>query len=123
MALGLILETPATPAHKQMKERYFDSDIGIFVIGSLVRINTYTSDENCDKIGLIISGADPWRMDSMAQAIIENWLYRETQDDGYLLEPAYVVRIEGLDYIYSESEMDLINSPNVSERLKNVEDD
>mgnify|MGYP001415671698 FL=1 len=106
-----------------MKERYFDSDIGLFVIGSLVRINTSVADENCDKVGLIISGADPWRMDSMAQAIIENWLYRETQDDGYLLEPAYVVRIEGLDYIYSESEMDLINSPNVSERSKNVVDD
>lgn len=88
-----------------------------------MRINTSVADENCDKVGLIISGADPWRMDSMAQAIIENWLYRETQDDGYLLEPAYVVRIEGLDYIYSESEMDLINSPNVSERSKNVVDD
>ena len=88
-----------------------------------MRINTSVADENCDKVGLIISGADPWRMDSMAQAIIENWLYRETQDDGYLLEPAYVVRIEGLDYIYSESEIDLINSPNVSERSKNVVDD
>ena len=81
-----------------------------------MRINTSVADENCDKVGLIISGADPWRMDSMAQAIIENWLYRETQDDGYLLEPAYVVRIEGLDYIYSESEMVLINSPVVPKR-------
>ena len=101
-----------------MKERYFDSDIGLFVIGSLVRINTSVADENCDKVGLIISGADPWRMDSMAQTIIENWLYRETQDDGYLLEPAYVVRIEGLDYIYSESEMLLINSPKIPDRVE-----
>jgi hypothetical protein len=107
-----------------MKERYFDSDIGIFVIGSLVRVSTgCTNDENHNKIGLIVSGADPWRMDSMAQTIIENWLYRETQDDGYLLEPAYVVRIEGADYIYSESEMDLINSPDVSERVKNIRGD
>ena len=101
-----------------MSGRYFDSDIGVFVIGSLIRINTYASDENHDKVGLIISGADPWRMDSMAQPIIENWLYRETQDDGYLLEPAYVVRIEGLDYIYSESELLLINSPDISDRIK-----
>jgi hypothetical protein len=107
-----------------MKERYFDSDIGIFVIGSLVRVSTDCAiDENHNKIGLIVSGADPWRMDSMAQTIIENWLYRETQDDGYLLEPAYVVRIEGADYIYSESEMDLINSPDVSERVKNIRGD
>ena len=98
--------------------RYFDSDIGVFVVGSLVRVNTYDGDENNQKIGLIISGADPWRLDSMAQAIIENWLYRETQDDGYLLEPAYVVRIEGRDYIYSESELDLINSPEIGERRK-----
>ena len=103
--------------------RYFDSDIGVFVVGSLVRINTYDGDENNQKIGLIISGADPWRMDSMAQAIIENWLYRETQDDGYLLEPAYVVRIEGVDYIYSESELDLINSPDVTERQKIIIED
>lgn len=105
--------------------RYFDSDIGVFVVGSLIRINTYASDENNEKVGLIISGADPWRMDSMAQTIIENWLYRETQDDGYLLEPAYVVRIEGLDYIYSESEMILINSPVVPERneIKIVDSD
>lgn len=100
-----------------MSPRYFDSEIGVFLVGSLVRINTYGADENHDKIGLIISGADPWRLDSMAQAIIENWLYRETQDDGYLLEPAYVVRIEGLDYIYSESEMILINSPEVPDRI------
>ena len=103
--------------------RYIDSDIGVFVDGSLVRINTYDGDENNQKIGLIISGADPWRMDSMAQAIIENWLYRETQDDGYLLEPAYVVRIEGVDYIYSESELDLINSPDVTERQKIIIED
>ncbi len=103
--------------------RYFDSDIGVFVVGSLVRINTYDGDENNQKIGLIISGADPWRMDSMAQAIIENWLYRETQDDGYLLEPAYVVRIEGVDYIYSESELDLINSPDITERQKIIIED
>lgn len=101
-----------------MGTRYFDSDIGVFLIGSLVRINTYASDENDEKVGLIISGADPWRMDSMAQTIIENWLYRETQDDGYLLEPAYVVRIEGLDYIYSESEMLLINSPKIPDRVE-----
>ena len=100
-----------------MGSRYFDSDIGVFIIGSLIRINTCASDDNNNKVGLIIAGADPWRMDSMAQAIIENWLYRETQDDGYLLEPAYVVRIEGLDYIYSESEMILINSPEVPERI------
>ena len=99
-----------------MSSRYFDSDIGLFLVGSLVRINTCDGDENNEKIGLIISGADPWRMDSMAQTIIENWLYRETQDVGYLLEPAYVVRIEGLDYIYSESEMVLINSPVVPKR-------
>ena len=106
-----------------MSVRYFDSDIGVFVIGSLIRINTCASDENNNKVGLIISGADPWRMDSMAQAIIENWLYRETQDDGYLLEPAYVVRIEGLDYIYSESEIVLINSPEISDRTKNDDRD
>ena len=106
-----------------MSGRYFDSDIGVFVIGSLIRINTYASDENHDKVGLIISGADPWRMDSMAQTIIENWLYRETQDDGYLLEPAYVVRIEGLDYIYSESELLLINSPDISDRTKTDDHD
>lgn len=108
-----------------MGERYFDSDIGIFIIGSLVRVNTYAGDECDQKIGLIISGADPWRLDSMAQAIIENWLYRETQDDGYLLEPAYVVRIEGRDYIYSESELTLINSPQVPEPkyIKIVESD
>ena len=88
-----------------------------------MRIITYDGDENNQKIGLIISGADPWRMDSMAQAIIENWLYRETQDDGYLLEPAYVVRIEGVDYIYSESELDLINSPDVTERQKIIIED
>ena len=89
-----------------------------------MRVSTgCTNDENHNKIGLIVSGADPWRMDSMAQTIIENWLYRETQDDGYLLEPAYVVRIEGADYIYSESEMDLINSPDVSERVKNIRGD
>jgi hypothetical protein len=106
-----------------MKERYFDSDIGMFVIGSLVRIDTYPGDDSHAKIGLIISGADPWRMDSMAQAIIENWLYRESQDDGYLLEPAYVVRIEGLDYIYSESELLLINSPLGFDRTKNEDED
>ena len=101
-----------------MSKRYFDSEIGLFLVGSLVRINTCDSDDQNNKVGLIISGADPWRMDSMAQTIIENWLYRETQDDGYLLEPAYVVRIEGLDYIYSESEMVLINSPEVPERIE-----
>jgi len=106
-----------------MGPRYFDSDIGVFIIGSLVRIDTFAGDDNYDKVGLIISGADPWRMDSMAQTIIENWLYRETQDDGYLLEPAYVVRIEGLDYIYSESELTLINSPKVLDRIKNQDDD
>jgi len=103
-----------------MKQRYFDSDIGVFVIGSLVRISTGVGDDCNDKIGLIVSGADPWRLDSMAQTIIENWLYRETQDDGYLLEPAYVVRIEGRDYIYSESELDLINSPDIVGRVKNA---
>lgn len=103
--------------------RYFDSDIGIFIIGSLVRIATYDGDENNQKIGLIVSGADPWRLDSMAQSIIENWLYRESQDDGYLLEPAYVVRIEGRDHIYSESEMVLINSPDVEERKKSIPKD
>mgnify|MGYP001172046140 FL=1 len=101
-----------------MGNRYFDSDIGLFLVGSLVRINTCDGDDQNDKVGLIISGADPWRMDSMAQTIIENWLYRETQDDGYLLEPAYVVRIEGLDYIYSESEMVLINSPEIPDRVE-----
>jgi len=101
-----------------MSNRYFDSDIGLFLVGSLVRINTCDSDDQNDKVGLIISGADPWRMDSMAQTIIENWLYRETQDDGYLLEPAYVVRIEGIDYIYSESEMLLINSPKIPDRVE-----
>ncbi len=101
-----------------MGNRYFDSDIGLFLVGSLVRINTCDGDDQNKKVGLIISGADPWRMDSMAQTIIENWLYRETQDDGYLLEPAYVVRIEGLDYIYSESEMVLINSPEVPDRVE-----
>lgn len=106
-----------------MKERYFDSDIGVFVIGSLVRINTSVHDECNDRIGLIVSGADPWRLDSMAQTIIENWLYRETNDDGYLLEPAYVVRVEGRDYIYSESELDLINSPSIAERVKNASSD
>ena len=105
-----------------MKERYFDSDIGVFIIGSLVRISSGNGDENDNKVGLIISGADPWRLDSMAQTIIENWLYRETQDDGYLLEPAYVVRIEGQDYIYSESEMILINSPLLPECIKNVDE-
>ena len=99
-----------------MSKRYFDSDIGLFLVGSLVRINTCDGDDQNKKVGVNNSGADPWRMDSMAQTIIENWLYRETQDDGYLLEPAYVVRIEGLDYIYSESEMVLINSPVVPER-------
>ena len=101
-----------------MGNRYFDSDIGLFLVGSLVRINTCDGDDQNKKVGLIISGADPWRMDSMAQTIIENWLYRETQDDGYLLEPAYVVRIEGLDYIYSESEMVLINSPVIPDRVE-----
>ncbi len=90
---------------------YHDSDDGDFIIGSLVRIQSCVSDDNNKKVGLIISGADPWRMDSMAQAIIENWLYRETLDDGYLLEPAYVVRIAGNDWIYSESELEIINSP------------
>jgi hypothetical protein len=96
--------------------RYHDSDNGDYIIGSLVRVQSSTSDHNDKKVGLIISGADPWRMDSMAQAIIENWLYRETLDDGYLLEPAYVVRIAGQDWIYSESELEIINSPNIPTR-------
>ena len=97
--------------------RYYDSEDGDFVIGSLVRVNTFTSDDNNGKIGLIISGADPFQMDSMSQAIIENWLFREMQDDGYLLEPAYVVRIESNDWIYSESELLLINAPQISLRV------
>ena len=97
--------------------RYYDSEDGDFVIGSLVRVNTFTSDDNNGKIGLIISGADPFRIESMSQAIIENWLYRETLDDGYLLEPAYVVRIAKDDWIYSEGELKLINAPQISHRV------
>lgn len=97
--------------------RYFDSEDGEFIIGSLVKIDTFPSDENHGKIGLIISGADPFRLESMSQAIIENWLYRETADDGYLLEPAYVVRIEKGDWIYSEGELELINAPQISHRV------
>ena len=96
--------------------RYYDSESGDFIIGALVRIQSSHGDSNNEKVGLIISGADPWRMDSMAQAIIENWLYREAMDDGYLLEPAYVVRISGSDWIYSESELEVINSPIVPTR-------
>jgi hypothetical protein len=96
--------------------RYYDSDVGDYIVGSLVRIQSGATDDNNKKVGLIISGADPWRMDSMAQAIIENWLYRETLDDGYLLEPAYIVRIAGSDWIYSESELEIINSPEIPNR-------
>lgn len=97
--------------------RYFDSEDGDLVIGSLVEVDTFPSDENHGKIGLIISGADPFRIESMSQAIIENWLYRETLDDGYLLEPAYVVRIAKDDWIYSEGELKLINAPQISHRV------
>ena len=97
--------------------RYFDSEDGDLVIGSLVEVNTFPSDENHGKIGLIISGADPFRMESMSQAIIENWLYRESADDGFLLEPAYVVRIAKDDWIYSEGELKLINAPQISRRV------
>jgi hypothetical protein len=96
--------------------RYYDSDDGDYIVGSLVRIRSGVTDDNNKKVGLIISGADPWRMDSMAQAIIENWLYRETLDDGYLLEPAYIVRIAANDWIYSESELEIINSPEIPTR-------
>jgi hypothetical protein len=96
--------------------RYFDSEDGEFIIGSLVEVNTFPSDENHGKIGLIISGADPFRLESMSQAIVESWLYRETVDDGYLLEPAYVVRIAKDDWIYCEGELKLINAPQISHR-------
>ena len=97
--------------------RYFDSEDGELVIGSLVKVDTFPSDENHGKIGLIISGADPFRMESMSHAIIENWLYRESADDGFLLEPAYVVRIAKDDWIYSEGELRLINAPQISHRV------
>ena len=51
---------------------YYDSEAGEFVIGSLVKVNTFPSDENHGKIGLIISGADPFRLESLSQTIIEN---------------------------------------------------
>ena len=95
---------------------YYDSEAGEFVIGSLVRVDTFPSDENHGKIGLIISGADPFRLESLSQAIIENWLYRESADDGFLLEAAYVVRIGKGDWIYAESELELINAPQISLR-------
>jgi hypothetical protein len=94
--------------------RYYDSEGGDFIIGSLVQVNTFPSDENHGKIGLIISGADPFRLESLSQTIIDNWLYRESVDDGFLLEAAYVVRIGKNDWIYAESELDLINSPEIS---------
>lgn len=94
--------------------RYYNSDDGELVIGSLVKIDTFPSDECHGKVGLIICGADPFRLESLSQTIIENWLWRETADDGYLLEPAYVVRVGSDDWIYSESELILINAPQIS---------
>ncbi len=91
--------------------RKYCSDDGQFVIGSLVKVITYTSDMNNNKIGLVISGADPFHLENMAEIVIENWLFRESIDDGFLLEPSYIVRIENNDWIYSESELEIINSP------------
>ena len=91
--------------------RKYCSDDGLFVIGSLVKVITYPSDQNNKKIGLIISGAHPFHLENMAEIVIENWLFRESIDDGFLLEPSYIVRIENNDWIYSESELEIINSP------------
>jgi len=94
--------------------REYSSDDGEFVIGSLVKINTWPSDCNHEKIGLIVRGADPFFLERLPEIVIENWLYREIHDDGYFLEPSYIVRIEDNDWIYAESELELINAPVIS---------
>jgi hypothetical protein len=71
-------------------------------------------DMNHGKVGLIISGADPFHLEQMPEIVIENWLFRESIDDGFLLEPSYIVRIENNDWIYAESELEIINSPRLS---------
>ncbi len=94
--------------------RKYTSDDGQFIIGCLVKVCTYPGDMNHSKIGLIISGADPFHLEQMAEIVIENWLFRESIDDGFLLEPSYIVRIENNDWIYAESELEIINSPRLS---------
>ncbi len=94
--------------------RKYSSDDGQFIVGCLVRVCTYPDDINHNKIGLIISGADPFHLEQMAEIVIENWLFRESIDDGFLLEPSYIVRIENNDWIYAESELEIINSPRLS---------
>jgi hypothetical protein len=84
-------------------------------VGSLVRIMTNSSDSNDQRVGLVVSFATPHSLSEISGNTVEEWLWRELNDQGRIIESAYIIKIGEFETVYSSSELSIVKSAKASQ--------